>query len=438
GVTFNNAGTVEARSGTLSLSNYSQTGGAIILVGGNITSGTTLNIQGGILTGVGTVTANVLNAGRVSVGLSPGTLAISGSYSQTSTGVLDIEIGGLSAGLFDKLTISGSATLAGTLNITLINGFVPSAGDSLQVMTFGSRSGFFTTINGLGIGNYLSFVPNYSSTNLSLTSRLPTISLTSGNNQTGPINTRLIDSLVVTVRDGGGNPVPGVNVTFAIDSIPSGATGQSLSVASASTNIDGQASTVLSFGNKIGTYTVTATLPALSGSQVTFVARAIPPTYPATLSLNTTVNFPSLPQASNYKPTDYRIVGLPGASDTLISKLLNGAQGVDWQVFWDNGAASNYLEKYDGGPTFRFSVGRAFWVIKKGSWTVNTTVPSAPVDSIQVVALPLHSGWNLITNPFTSSILWSKIQTVNGIAEPIYSYDGSFPTSVAFQPYVGY
>jgi len=67
---------------------------------------------------------------------------------------------------FDRLSISGSATLNGALNISLINGFVPNPGDSFQIMTFGSRSGTFTTINDLGAGR--SFQVNLTATSLTL------------------------------------------------------------------------------------------------------------------------------------------------------------------------------------------------------------------------------------------------------------------------------
>lgn len=305
-------------------------------------------------------------------------------------------------------------------------------------MTFGSINGVFTTINGLNLGNRVSLVPIYSSTNLTLALRGPTINLTSGNNQSGPITTSLANPFVVTLRDGPGNSVPNVDVAFLIDSIPSGAAGQTISAVNTTTDTSGRASTVLTLGNRIGRYSVTATSPAVSGGLVRFSAIATPPPYPSTLNLDTTLNFPSLPSASDYKASDYRIVGLPGASDSLIGTLLPGSQNADWQVFWDNGTAANYLQKYDGGPDFRLTVGRAFWLVKKGPWSVNTAVPAAPLDSSQQAAIPLHAGWNLITNPFTSPIAWSKIQTADSISEPIYSYNGNFITSTDFQPYVGY
>ncbi|MCI0694336.1 hypothetical protein L0337_20300 [candidate division KSB1 bacterium] len=162
-------------------------------------------------------------------------------------------------------------------------------------------------------------------------------------------------------------------------------------------------------------------------------------TYPDVLPyLITTVDFPSLGNASDYKATDYRIVGLPGASDRTVNEFFAGQQNEDWEVVWDNGAPTNFFVRFDGGADFKFSAGRAFWVIKKGPLEINTTARSAPLDSCQFVSIPLRPGWNLVTNPFTTPIQWSVIQSVNGITGPIYSYDGAFSPSSRFDPYIGY
>src|SRR5712692_10401396 len=104
------------------------------------------------------------------------------------------------------------------------------------------------------------------------------IHLTSGNNQNGTVGSALANPFVVTVTDTFGTPVPGANVMFAIASTPVGATGQSLSVTNATTGSNGQASTILTLGDRVGVYTVTAGSVGLSGSPVTFVATAAPGT----------------------------------------------------------------------------------------------------------------------------------------------------------------
>ena len=86
---------------------------------------------------------------------------------------------------------------------------------------------------------------------------------------------QLASLLVATVRDLSGNPVSGMNVSFALSSSPSGATGQLISNTTSFSDLSGQASTLLTLGNKTGAYTVTATFNGLSGYPVTFTANAI-------------------------------------------------------------------------------------------------------------------------------------------------------------------
>lgn len=97
---------------------------------------------------------------------------------------------------------------------------------------------------------------------------------TSGDGQSERINTTLANPFVVSVFDVGGNPVPDVAISFAVETIPVGATGQSLSVSSAITDSIGKASARLTLGNKVGPYRVTATSGTLTGSPVMFSATA--------------------------------------------------------------------------------------------------------------------------------------------------------------------
>jgi len=177
----------------------------------------------------------------------------------------------------------------------------------------------------------------------------------------------------------------------------------------------------------------TNSLGTTTGSDQTFI------TYSSTFKLNTTLSFQNRANAFDYPANDYRILGLPGASNQSVKDFLSGEQNKDWQVFWDNGGASNFFVEFREGPEFLFSVGRSFWIINKGPLNIDTTVRSAPLNAVQEAEILLpHLGWNLITNPYTSSIEWSKIQSVNGISHPIYSYNGSYSTPSSFDPYVGY
>jgi YetA-like protein/Bacterial Ig-like domain (group 1)/Dockerin type I domain len=97
-----------------------------------------------------------------------------------------------------------------------------------------------------------------------------TLSLISGNNQTGTAGQALASPLTVKVTDAAGNPVAGVAVQFAVTS-----GGGSLSNSSVSTDSLGLASTGLTLGAAAGANTVTATSGSLSGSPVTFTATGV-------------------------------------------------------------------------------------------------------------------------------------------------------------------
>jgi hypothetical protein len=173
-VTFNNRGVVEVVTGILDFGayggGYTQSAGTLSLSGGNIVvTGAMLNIQGGSLSGTGKITGPVTNAGVINLGASPGTLTIIGNYTQGASGTLNVEVGGLAVGSqFDQLSVSGQLVLAGTLNVTLINGFAPNSGDRFPIVTGGSRSGQFTIINELEVGNGKRFQVNHSASRITL------------------------------------------------------------------------------------------------------------------------------------------------------------------------------------------------------------------------------------------------------------------------------
>jgi len=191
-VPLTNTGIVQSLSGTISfIAAYTQTAGATRLNGGAIASASTMSIQGGTIDGNGTLTANVNNSGGAAApGLSPGLINEAGAYAQGASGAFHVEIGGLTAGTqYDRYAISGTATLNGSLNISLINGYVPSLGDSFTIMTFASHSGDFSSMTGQSIGNGTMFQRTVSPTNVVLTvilapSPTPTLTGTPTNSPT--------------------------------------------------------------------------------------------------------------------------------------------------------------------------------------------------------------------------------------------------------------
>ena len=102
----------------------------------------------GTLRGDGQINGNVGNVGVVSPGTSPGTLHINGNYTQQAGGKTQIEIGGPTPGSqFDMLDITGRATLQGTLQVSLIDGFSPTGFTVFEVVhADGGVIGSFDTL----------------------------------------------------------------------------------------------------------------------------------------------------------------------------------------------------------------------------------------------------------------------------------------------------
>jgi hypothetical protein len=145
--TLYNAGTIDG------LGIYTQTTGQTINNGSM--SQTSIAINGGTLSGTGTITGNVTigSGASVSPGNSTGTLTINGTFS--SSGNLFFEIGGLTE-QYDVLDINGNAIFdGGILNFDLINSFSPSIGDYWDFLFANNISGLNTlsfTFDGLGPG----------------------------------------------------------------------------------------------------------------------------------------------------------------------------------------------------------------------------------------------------------------------------------------------
>jgi hypothetical protein len=123
------------------------TGAGIVSVNNRLDTGTLgLVANAATLQGTGTINGSLANnaGGIVSPGNSPGTLSVDGTYSQAGGSTLLIELGGTGAGSFDKLAVGGALTAGGTLDIDLINGFTPTAGNSWDILDFASATGTFT------------------------------------------------------------------------------------------------------------------------------------------------------------------------------------------------------------------------------------------------------------------------------------------------------
>ncbi len=128
--------------------------------------------KGSLFGNGGTIAAHVSSSGTVVPAdsmTSVGKLGITGAYTQTSAGALDANITGANAGQFNVLNVTGTASLGGTLNIGLLNNFVPLIGAEFEILTAKHVTGTFATVNGTKINSSEHFTVTYNSGNVTLT-----------------------------------------------------------------------------------------------------------------------------------------------------------------------------------------------------------------------------------------------------------------------------
>ena len=189
-------------SGTNALANFATNKAA-----GNFT------IQNGV--SVTTASSDFDNAGTIN--LLPGTLNV-GNYTQETSGTLGIGLGGQNAGQFGLLNATGTATLAGTFNVSSVSSYQPPPGSMYQVMNFLSKTGDFSKYNGLQIGPTLltpTFLPQGNNpTNLTLNGQGVVAGVSVG---TTLQNSTYGQSVSFTVLVTGGGPTPTGSVQFVVD-----------------------------------------------------------------------------------------------------------------------------------------------------------------------------------------------------------------------------
>jgi len=144
--------TANAKIGSTSARATSFTNGGIIIIGSSAsmihTGPDFTNGVSGELQGDGTLdvsaAASASNQGTIKPGASPGIFTVIGDLPYTSTANLEMEVGGYVAGDdHDQVVYIGNVGIDGTLNVTLINSFVPVEGDEFVILTYTGWWGAF-------------------------------------------------------------------------------------------------------------------------------------------------------------------------------------------------------------------------------------------------------------------------------------------------------
>jgi fibronectin-binding autotransporter adhesin len=215
---FTNSGTLAVnKGGTLTVggtsNSYNQTAGTTT-VDGTLSGGTSgsANFTGGAIFGAGTITANTSvgnatgTAATINVGDSgkADLLSITGTYTQLATGTMTGLINGTAAGTgFSQLKVTGTASLAGTINFTVATAFQASLtlGETFTVLTSSALSGTFSNST-IAINGTFQFNVSYTSTGVVLTvaSTTPTGSGQPGSQTTTAMPVATAKSATATSR----------------------------------------------------------------------------------------------------------------------------------------------------------------------------------------------------------------------------------------------
>jgi len=142
------SGQASIQAGTLNVAQQLSTGGLFVR-------------SGGTLAGSGTLIGNVTveSGGTLAPGNSPGTLSVAGNVTFSAGSTFAAEIDGATysaaggAGSYDRLVVSGTATLGGTVSPILRaitapanNNYTPNIGDAFTVITANNVVGNFSSV----------------------------------------------------------------------------------------------------------------------------------------------------------------------------------------------------------------------------------------------------------------------------------------------------
>lgn len=107
---------------------------------------TPLHIPAGrSVTGAGIIHGDVTNDGALNPGYAGGVMDIDGSFTQSADGIMTFEIGGsaFDQTKFDALHVTGATTLAGLLDVHLLDGYLPSPDDAYTILSGANISSTF-------------------------------------------------------------------------------------------------------------------------------------------------------------------------------------------------------------------------------------------------------------------------------------------------------
>ncbi len=445
------------------------TGSALVAVvrdsSGNPVSGVTVNWA--VTSGAGSLSSssNITNASGLSsttptlgtvAGSNTFTATINGTstsvlFSATGTAALPVSIS-VSAGN-SQSAIAGAAagspfeavvrdTYGNPVSGVTVNWAVTGGGGSLSSASNSTNASGISmstlTLGTLVGSNTVSATINATATSTSFsatgTPGAPaTISVSSGNAQTGTAGSALSSSFVAVVRDANTNLVPGVTINWAVT-----AGGGSLSSASNSTNASGQSASTLTLGTTAGSNTVTATINATAIS--TAFSATGNPGAPASISK---ASGDAQNGATSNALTNPFVAVVRDANNNVISGVT-----VNWAVTAGGGSLSSASNATDvaGQSTSTLTLGSS-----TGSNTVTATINATAISTTFTanaeVPFTLSNDTGMVQRNASSTTLTvlandvnnlSLSFTVTSVTQPANGTVTNGTTNVTYQPNASY
>jgi endoglucanase len=123
-------------------------------------------INNGTLSGIGIVAGSLLNNGIMSPGNPTGGITIAENFAAAPSSVYNIEMASSTG--YDSINVTGTASLKGTLNVSLQNSFYPATGAVYTIMKYASHTGTFTTVNLPALTSNRTWNLKYNATSITL------------------------------------------------------------------------------------------------------------------------------------------------------------------------------------------------------------------------------------------------------------------------------
>lgn len=207
-------------------SGITQSAGTMRVDGTLSSTGAPVAVSGGFVDGAGTVAGSLsTSGGTLSPGDPgvPGTLRVTGNYTQGSAAKLNELIAGPAVGAgYSQLAVTGSATIAGALAVTTDTSFAPAPGQLFAVITASNVSGTWNTLTGQFVNPGLGYRTEYDASDFSLLAAAATDMAASISEQSSPNPDAVTGHHVtytVTAADNGPNDASQVSV---VDTLPAG------------------------------------------------------------------------------------------------------------------------------------------------------------------------------------------------------------------------